>query len=286
MNLLVAKPTYLAILAHPDDEFGLAGYLRKRVLHDAQVHLVYATRGERGTGAEDLTTHPSLASLREREARTAARVLGIDSVRFLDYVDSGPPTTALSNASRSLCRRSEGELVGLVTELFDRLHPNVVLTYEPRGWYGHRDHIRLSQVVTAAFEACARKGSAWRPQRLLYSVVPMSSFRRLRDATLIAGLSVDEYELFDFDMKDEAAESVDLSCDVELHWRTKLRALRCHRSQYGSRHALHRLPEEELYAFLRHEYFIRASCPIQPVLAPLPRRREAAPSLKIRSCDS
>ena len=96
----------MAILAHPDDEsLGLGGTLAKYASEGVEVHLLTATRGERGwPGPEE--ENPGLAGLgqiREAELRAAADVLGIRQVNFLDYVDGDLGTygeTAIAIAVR------------------------------------------------------------------------------------------------------------------------------------------------------------------------------------------
>jgi LmbE family N-acetylglucosaminyl deacetylase len=56
------------------------------------VHLICATRGEVGAAPPELLHgFASLAELRESELRCAASLLGLASVTFLDYRDSGMP---------------------------------------------------------------------------------------------------------------------------------------------------------------------------------------------------
>ena len=85
------KPILLAVLAHPDDEtFGMGGTLALYARRGVNVHLVCATRGEVGEVAPHfLENFQSIGDLREHELRCAAQKLGLSSVDFLDYRDSG-----------------------------------------------------------------------------------------------------------------------------------------------------------------------------------------------------
>ena len=76
----------MAILAHPDDEsLGNGGMLAKYAAEGIEIHLVVATRGERGWPGKE-SEYPgleTLGKLREAEVRAAANVLGLHSVYFL-----------------------------------------------------------------------------------------------------------------------------------------------------------------------------------------------------------
>src|SRR3989304_8174896 len=83
--------TILVVLAHPDDEsFGIGGTLAFYAAQGVAVHLVCATRGEAGSlDPEFLNGYKNIAELREAELGCAAEALGLASVSYLDYRDSG-----------------------------------------------------------------------------------------------------------------------------------------------------------------------------------------------------
>src|SRR5437588_3128911 len=93
----------MCILAHPDDEsLGNGGILAKYAAEGVETYLVTATRGERGWFGDerDYPGVEALGKIREAELRAAARVLGIRSVDFLDYIDGdldqAPPTEVIA----------------------------------------------------------------------------------------------------------------------------------------------------------------------------------------------
>jgi LmbE family N-acetylglucosaminyl deacetylase len=136
----------LCVLAHPDDEsLGLGGAIAKYAAEGAETYLVTATRGERGwTGDEkDYPGPEALGKIREAELLAAARVLGLRSVDFLGYLDG------------DLDRANPGEVVSRIAGHIRRLKPQVVLTFDPSGAYGHPDHIAICQFTTAAIVAAA-----------------------------------------------------------------------------------------------------------------------------------
>src|SRR4051812_27216436 len=78
------------VLAHPDDEsLGFGCTVAKYADEGVETYLVTATRGERGwTGEEnDYPGLEALGKIREEELLDAAKILGVHSVEFLDYVD-------------------------------------------------------------------------------------------------------------------------------------------------------------------------------------------------------
>lgn len=136
----------LCILAHPDDEsLGLGGILAKYGAGGIETHLVTATRGERGWfGPPEENPGPrALGRIRERELRDAASVLGIREVILLDYHDG-----ELEKADQSVLLRQ-------LVEQVRRIRPDVVVTFDHNGIYGHPDHIAVTRATTAAVVAAA-----------------------------------------------------------------------------------------------------------------------------------
>ncbi len=140
----------MCILAHPDDEtLGTGGILAKYAAEGVVTSLICATRGERGwPGPEN--TNPGLQTLgeiRERELSRAARVLGIRQVHLLDYIDG------------DLDQADPGVVVPQIAALIRRVRPQVVVTFDPKGSYGHPDHIAICQYTHAALmlsaDSCA-----------------------------------------------------------------------------------------------------------------------------------
>ncbi len=117
-----------------DESLGFGGTLAKYAAEEVEIHLVTATRGERGrAGSRDKEAEPAeVGRLREAEIRAAA-VLGIRSVEFLGYPDGGVDQIDPAVAMLALVRHIR------------RIQPHVVVTFGPEGGYGHPDHIAISQ---------------------------------------------------------------------------------------------------------------------------------------------
>jgi N-acetyl-1-D-myo-inositol-2-amino-2-deoxy-alpha-D-glucopyranoside deacetylase len=176
----MSKQTLLAVLAHPDDEsFGMGGTLAYYASRGVDVYLVCATRGEVGEVApEMLKGFDSIGDLREHELRCAASNLGLKEVYFLDYRDSGMPGSADNHHPKALAAQSLDEVAANVVCYIRDLKPQVVLTFDPFGGYGHPDHIAIQRATVKAFEQANNPEFApetlpvHAPQRLYFHVMP------------------------------------------------------------------------------------------------------------------
>ena len=140
-----SKLKLMAVLAHPDDEsFGIGGTMAKYADEGIETYLVTATRGERGR-YKDKKESPGLdivGNTREAELLAAAKVLGIKRVSFLDYVDG------------DLDKANPVEVIDKIVLQLRRYRPQVVISFDPTGGYGHPDHIAISQFTAAAIARC------------------------------------------------------------------------------------------------------------------------------------
>src|SRR5215217_1820640 len=130
----------LAVYAHPDDEaFSIAGVFRTYSDAGVRASLVCATRGERGEISDPaLATPATLGEVRERELRAACRMAGVEDLSFLDYADG------------TLSSVDEDEAVGRIVYHIRRLRPQVVVTFDANGDYGHPDHMAIHRLAVAA----------------------------------------------------------------------------------------------------------------------------------------
>jgi LmbE family N-acetylglucosaminyl deacetylase len=151
--------TVLVIFAHPDDEsHGPAGTLAKCVREGVHVHYLCATRGESGiVDSSLLESGSSVADLRTAELEQAVVELGLWGVDFLDYRDSGMEGSADNHHPDSLYRAPLDEVAARIATFIRRLHPDVIITHDQFGWYGHPDHVKVYQATLKAYEACYGK---------------------------------------------------------------------------------------------------------------------------------
>ncbi len=191
--------TLMAVHAHPDDEcFGTGGVLIKYASEGVHTVLVTATRGEEGEIHDpDLTeeeARPRLAEIREEELRRAAALLKIGVVEYLGYRDSGMMGTPANEHPESFNKADLDEATGRLVRLIRRYRPQVLVTYNEDGGYGHPDHLQCHRVTVRAFEAAGDPaqypdaGPAWRPLKLYATAWSRERWRALRAAMRERGI--------------------------------------------------------------------------------------------------
>jgi LmbE family N-acetylglucosaminyl deacetylase len=118
-----------------------------------------------------------------------------------------------------------------VTEAAERLvpvmekyRPDVVLTYDENGFYGHPDHIQANRVTVAAVSETGI------PRKLYYPVIPLSAMTGFAEALLSAGVEPprEATDALDFGTPDELIAAY---IDCAAYAETKFRALEAHGSQ-------------------------------------------------------
>jgi len=256
----------LAVHAHPDDETLATGALLATwAAAGRPVTLVTATRGERGEVIGRRWAHlegdgPALAEHREDELAAALRALGVRDHGFLDeavaaevrYEDSGMAWVGTGRAGAAddvppdaFAFAPLEQAAGALACLLRSRRPEVVVTYEPGGGYGHPDHVRVHEVTRLALELAAREGDTHAPAHVvpvvLWSVAGRSALRRAqvalagRAARAALGATVEVLTL-----PDPAAEppsvavaddDVDVLVDVAPVRDRVLAALRAHATQ-------------------------------------------------------
>src|SRR5512135_1018224 len=142
----------MAVYAHPDDEQGVSGSFMKYARQGVKTTLVVATRGEAGEIAPGIEATPeTLGDVREREMRCAAELMHVDNLYFLDYCDSGMAGTPINEDPLSFHQSPLMEVAEKVTRIIRRERPQVILTFDSWGGYGHPDHIKIHQAATIAY---------------------------------------------------------------------------------------------------------------------------------------
>jgi LmbE family N-acetylglucosaminyl deacetylase len=234
----------MAVFAHPDDEsFGSGGTLaRYGADPDVRVVLVCATRGEAGEISDpQLATPERLGEAREQELRCACRILGIDALYFLDYRDSGMAGTPENQDPRALAMADPDEVVGKIVAHIRRERPDVVVTFDEMGGYGHPDHVAVHYHTKAAFAAAADPArypeqieaglEPHRAKKLYYTAIPRRFFRALVEKIKELGMEIPERYLQrqdNFGLPDEACTT---DIDVQDFWDLKRAAVQCHATQ-------------------------------------------------------
>ena len=92
----------------------------------------------------------AVAALRRQELKASCDVLNITHLETLDYADSGMMGWATNDAPESFWRTPVEQSAPRLAELMRRYEPDVVVTYDENGFYGHPDHIQANRVTVAA----------------------------------------------------------------------------------------------------------------------------------------
>jgi LmbE family N-acetylglucosaminyl deacetylase len=179
------KPVLLVAMAHPDDEtFGMGGTLALYAKRGAEVHLLCATRGEVGEVADQyMQGYASIAELRESELRCASGVLGLTSVTFLGYRDSGMAGSPDNHHPNALAAAPMEEVAMKVAHYIRLLKPQVVVTFDPQGGYGHPDHIAIQRATVRAFDLAGEDVDlgegleSYQAQKLYFSTFPHGAMK-------------------------------------------------------------------------------------------------------------
>jgi LmbE family N-acetylglucosaminyl deacetylase len=146
--------TLVSFHAHPDDEsIATAGTMAKAKALGHRVVLVVATRGEHGEPVPGVLEEGEPLSVRRTaETYESAKVLGVDRVEFLGYVDSGMVDTPTSEEPWSFAQTPLDRAAARLAVVLGEEKADVLTTYDDNGGYGHPDHIQVHRVGRRAAE--------------------------------------------------------------------------------------------------------------------------------------
>lgn len=181
--------------AHPDDESIETGAtMAMYAAAGAAVTLVTCTLGEEGEVIPPELRHlaadrdDALGPYRIGELRRACAALGVTDQRFLGgagrWRDSGMIGTPSTERPDCFWRADPDEADACLVRVIREVRPQVIVTYDERGYYGHPDHIQAYRVTRRAFEKAADPafapdtGAPWRPERLFATAIPRSALVR------------------------------------------------------------------------------------------------------------
>ncbi len=224
----------LAIFAHPDDEaFACGGTLANYAADGHKVYLICATRGEEGEiihpeiDGEKYPKGEARGKLREGELQVACTALGIEPPIFLNHQDSGFPIEVGLNNPKAFMNQ---DVLAVERELLvhiGTIKPEVIITFDPHGMYGHIDHVVIHRAAIQAFWSA---GGVMQtpPQRLFFpmrSIAQVEHMKANMDSTTIKTLEPKIYGV--------SSDSFAAMLDVSSYAEHKRKAMLAHRSQVG-----------------------------------------------------
>jgi LmbE family N-acetylglucosaminyl deacetylase len=243
----------MCILAHPDDEsLGTGGILARYAAEGVATFLVTATRGERGwlgNATADPGSH-ALGRMREAELRAAAQVLGLREVVVLNYQDG------------ELDRANPAEAIGQLVAHVRRVRPDVVVTFDPSGLYGHPDHIAISQFAMAAIVASADPSYARPPALPAHRVAKLYYLAPGRNLLAAYQEAFGDLAMLVDGTERRAAGwdiwAITTRVDTTTYWQQVWQAVSCHRTQLPTYQMLRSLPDEHHHHLWGTQTFYRA----------------------------
>ena len=248
----------LLVHAHPDDEtIGQGATMASYVARGTQVTLVTCTLGEEGEVLVPELAHlaadrdDTLGQHRITELANAMRELGVSDHRFLGgpgrYRDSGMVWDEQGHATAgddvkegTFWRADLLEAAVLLVEIIREVRPQVLVTYDQFGSYGHPDHIQAHRVATYATSLAAVRsfrpelGDAWDIAKVYWGAMSanrmregLRALRAAGDTTSFEGMDPDG-PMPPFMVPDELLSAV---VEANDYAETKIRAMKAHATQ-------------------------------------------------------
>jgi N-acetyl-1-D-myo-inositol-2-amino-2-deoxy-alpha-D-glucopyranoside deacetylase len=244
----LASRRLLLVHAHPDDEtINNGATMARYAAEGALVTLVTATLGEEGEilepGLEHLAADAEdrLGEHRAGELAAAMTALGVSDHRLLGgpgrFRDSGMMGTPANDRPDCFWRVDLREAADLLVPVVREVRPQVVVTYDENGGYGHPDHIQAHRVATYALALAAVAsyrpdlGPAWQVSKVYWNAMPRSFVAEGIEAMKQQGsdfFGVESVDDLPFVVPDEA---VSAAVDGTAFVPAKLDAMRAHATQ-------------------------------------------------------
>ena len=258
----------MCVHAHPDDECIATGGTLLRAAEDGiRTAVVTCTGGERGEihNMDEAENRPRLREVREQELTKALAILGAGEPRFLGYVDSGMIGTEGNNDPASFWQASLDEAIGRLVAQIRQFQPDVLVTYDAFGGYGHPDHVQTHRVALLAAEACnvaalyPEAGAPWRVRKVYLGSFPRSAIFRAAKEFAARGLPspFGEFERVEDVVMGVPDEDLGAVIDVRDYLDRKMDALHQHSSQLDPTSFFLNTPEEFAEEVFGHEWYVR-----------------------------
>jgi N-acetyl-1-D-myo-inositol-2-amino-2-deoxy-alpha-D-glucopyranoside deacetylase len=250
MEVLDSGRRLMLVHAHPDDEtIGNGVTMARYVGEGAHVTLVTCTLGEEGEVLVPGLAHlaadqdDQLGQHRIGELATAMEAIGVRDHRFLGgpgrYRDSGMMGLPTNDRPDCFWQADLDEAAGFLVEVIREVRPQVLVTYDDNGGYGHPDHIQAHRVAMRGAELAAEpafgRGEPWQVTKIYWNAIPetvlregIRAVREAGDETFFEGMDPDTDEMPSFVMPDDMITTrVDGMDLVDA----KMAAMRAHATQ-------------------------------------------------------
>ncbi|MCD9873740.1 N-acetyl-1-D-myo-inositol-2-amino-2-deoxy-alpha-D-glucopyranoside deacetylase [Streptomyces guryensis] len=253
----------LLVHAHPDDEsINNGATMAAYAAGGARVTLVTCTLGELGEVIPPELRHltgTALGEYRLRELTAAMRELGVADFRQLGgpgrYRDSGMMGLADNDDPACFWQADVDEAAAHLVEVILEVRPQVLITYDDHGGYGHPDHIQAHRVAMRAAELAAEAG--WEIPKIYWNRVPRSvaeaAFARLADD--LPDLPYSKAAVIDDVPGVVSDEQITAAIDGTAHAAAKAAAMRAHGTQIEVAEPYFALSNEQAQPLFATEYY-------------------------------
>ena len=265
-------PTMMAVRAHPDDEcFTVGGCFARYSDLGYRTVLVTCTGGENGEIVDpELDTEEvraNLGEVRMAELEASCQILGVTTLEMLGYRDSGMAETPENDDPRSFNKADLEEATGRLVRLIRKYRPQVLITDNEEGSYGHPDHIMANRITVHAYDKAADEGyrpelgAPFQVQKLYYTAWSVGQVRELWRRMKALGLEL-PWRRDGEDADTEPTwglpdEDVGAIVDVRNELPRKTKSLLAHRTQIKPDLWMLTLPEQLQLDFQGYETFQR-----------------------------
>jgi N-acetyl-1-D-myo-inositol-2-amino-2-deoxy-alpha-D-glucopyranoside deacetylase len=290
----LASRRLLLVHAHPDDEaIGNGVTMARYAAEGAHVTLVTCTLGEEGEVLVPELEHLAadredvLGQHRIGELAAAMAELGVTDHRFLGgvgrYRDSGMADGRNGWASPRAQIRPDAfwradlrEAADYLVEVIREVRPQVLVTYDEQGGYGHPDHIQAHRVATYGTSLAAAPsyrtdlGPAWDVTKIYWNALPRSVVEDAIRQTVAEGS-----DFFGMENPDDVAfvvpdEAITAAIDGSAFVERKLAAMRAHATQITADGPFFAMPEQlgqEMWGWEHYRLVKGSAGPVDPATA-------------------
>jgi LmbE family N-acetylglucosaminyl deacetylase len=185
--------TLMAVHAHPDDEAtGTGGILARCAAEGIATVLVTCTDGRCGDApggvkpGEPGHDVAAVVEMRRRELEASCAVLNVTHLELLGYADSGMMGWPANTVPGSFWTTPVDEAAARLGRLMLHYQPDVVVTYDENGFYGHPDHIQAHRVTMAAVDSTGLS------PKVYWTTAPRSKMQEFRKVLREYGADWDE----------------------------------------------------------------------------------------------
>lgn len=272
----------LLVHAHPDDEtIGTGATMAKYAAQGVHVALVTCTLGEEGEVLLDEYAHlasereDALGPHRQTELAAAMAELGIKDWRLLGgpgrFRDSGMIGTPPNERTDCFWRADLLDPAKALAEVIREVRPQVVVTYDDFGGYGHPDHIQAHRVTHYAMALAASPtfrpelGESWVVSKVYWTALPKSVMVKGIEALKAMG-DESEFATMDIDDVPFCCDDALITTEIEAseYLENKTAAMRAHGTQISVEGGFFALSNNLGAEAFGTEYFRLASGPFAP----------------------